>query len=47
MTNLQLVFPEIFLSLSIMFLLILCVFKKNNNAADLELICKFIDQSQN
>ena len=28
MTNLQLVFPEIFLSLSIMFLLILGVFKK-------------------
>ena len=30
MTNLQLVFPEIFLSLSIMFLLILGVFKKNS-----------------
>ena len=31
MTNLQLVFPEIFLSLSIMFLLILGVFKKNSS----------------
>ena len=30
MTNLELVFPEIFLSLSIMFLLILGVFKKNS-----------------
>ena len=31
MTNLELVFPEIFLSLSIMFLLILGVFKKNSS----------------
>ena len=31
MTNLQLVFPEIFLSLSIMFLLILGVFKKDSS----------------
>ena len=31
MTNLQLVFPEIFLSLSIMFLVILGVFKKNSS----------------
>ena len=31
MTNLALVFPEIFLSLSIMFLLILGVFKKNSS----------------
>ena len=31
MENLQLVFPEIFLSLSIMFLLILGVFKKNSS----------------
>ena len=31
MTNLQLVFPEIFLSLSIMSLLILGVFKKNSS----------------
>ena len=31
MTNLQLVFPEIFLSLSIMFLLILGVFRKNSS----------------
>ena len=31
MENLQLVFPEIFLSLSIMFLLILGVFKKNGS----------------
>jgi NADH-quinone oxidoreductase subunit N len=30
MTNLELVFPEIFLSLSIMFLLILGVFKKES-----------------
>ena len=30
MLNLELVFPEIFLSLSIMFLLILGVFKKNS-----------------
>ena len=30
MSNLELVFPEIFLSLSIMFLLILGVFKKNS-----------------
>ena len=30
MANLELVFPEIFLSLSIMFLLILGVFKKNS-----------------
>ena len=32
MSNLQLVFPEIFLSLSIMFLLILGVFKKNSSS---------------
>ena len=31
MANLELVFPEIFLSLSIMFLLILGVFKKNSS----------------
>ena len=31
MTNLELIFPEIFLSLSIMFLLILGVFKKNSS----------------
>jgi len=31
MSNLELVFPEIFLSLSIMFLLILGVFKKNSS----------------
>ena len=31
MINLELVFPEIFLSLSIMFLLILGVFKKNSS----------------
>tara|TARA_B100001093_G_scaffold398216_1_gene385547 strand:+ start:169 stop:1587 length:1419 start_codon:yes stop_codon:yes gene_type:complete len=31
MTNLELVFPEIFLSLSIMFLLVLGVFKKNSS----------------
>ena len=31
MTNLELVFPEIFLSLSIMFLLILGVFKKDSS----------------
>tara|TARA_B100000085_G_scaffold160098_1_gene145523 strand:+ start:4096 stop:4266 length:171 start_codon:yes stop_codon:yes gene_type:complete len=31
MENLQLVLPEIFLSLSIMFLLILGVFKKNSS----------------
>ena len=31
MENLQLVFPEIFLSLSLMFLLILGVFKKNSS----------------
>ena len=31
MENLHLVFPEIFLSLSIMFLLILGVFKKNSS----------------
>ena len=31
MQNLQLVFPEIFLSLSIMFLLVLGVFKKNSS----------------
>ena len=31
MTNLELVFPEIFLSLSIMFLLILGVFKKESS----------------
>ena len=31
MTDLELVFPEIFLSLSIMFLLILGVFKKNSS----------------
>ena len=31
MTNLELVFPEIFLSLSIMFLLILGVFKNNSS----------------
>ena len=31
MINLELVFPEIFLSLSIMFLLILGVFKKNGS----------------
>ena len=31
MENLELVFPEIFLSLSIMFLLILGVFKKNSS----------------
>ena len=31
MENLQLVFPEIFLSLSIMFLLILGVFKKDSS----------------
>ena len=31
MTNLELVFPEIFLSLAIMFLLILGVFKKNSS----------------
>ena len=31
MTNLQLLFPEIFLSLSIMFLLILGVFKKDSS----------------
>ena len=31
MNNLELVFPEIFLSLSIMFLLILGVFKKNSS----------------
>ena len=31
MVNLELVFPEIFLSLSIMFLLILGVFKKNSS----------------
>ena len=30
MTNIDLIFPEIFLSLSIMFLLILGVFKKNS-----------------
>ena len=32
MSNLELVFPEIFLSLSIMFLLILGVFKKNSSS---------------
>ena len=31
MTNLELIFPEIFISLSIMFLLILGVFKKNSS----------------
>ena len=31
MNNIELVFPEIFLSLSIMFLLILGVFKKNSS----------------
>ena len=31
MSNLELVFPEIFLSLSIMFLLILGVFKKDSS----------------
>ena len=32
MENLQLIIPEIFISLSIMFLLILGVFKKNSSA---------------
>ena len=31
MTNLNLIFPEIFISLAIMFLLILGVFKKNSS----------------
>ena len=31
MNNLELIFPELFLSLSIMFLLILGVFKKNSS----------------
>ena len=31
MTNLELVFPEIFLSISIMFLLILGVYKKDSS----------------
>ena len=31
MSNIELVFPEIFISLSIMFLLILGVFKKNSS----------------